>query len=86
MYRLLVAFKARSGFGVLCNTSLNFKGRGFINCMTDLVNYTIERGLDGFTVGGSTYMLKRSKSYQAYLSDSADKRGPDGSRGGEFKR
>lgn len=77
MYRLLAAFKARTGFGVLCNTSLNFKGRGFINCMADLVNYTIEHGLDGFTVGAKTYILKRSKSYQAYLSDStADNRGP----------
>jgi predicted NodU family carbamoyl transferase len=31
LYELLVAFKARTGYGVLCNTSLNFKGRGFIN-------------------------------------------------------
>ncbi len=69
MYRLLSAFKARTGFGVLCNTSLNFKGRGSINCMADLVTYTIERGLDGFTVGGRTYMLKRSKCYQTYLSE-----------------
>ncbi len=70
LYRLLNAFKARTGFGVLCNTSLNFKGRGFINCMADLVNYTVEHGLDGFTVGRRTYMLKQSKIYQAYLSDS----------------
>jgi predicted NodU family carbamoyl transferase len=71
MYRLLSAFKARTGFGVLCNTSLNFKGRGFINCMADLVNYTIEYGLDGFTVGGKAYILKQSKSYQTYRSESA---------------
>src|SRR5205823_10493722 len=30
LYELLVAFKARTGYGVLCNTSLNFKERGFI--------------------------------------------------------
>jgi len=77
MHRLLTAFKARTGFGVLCNTSLNFKGRGFINCMVDLVNYTIEHGLDGFAVGGRAYMFKQSKSYQAYLSDSTgDNCGP----------
>jgi hydroxymethyl cephem carbamoyltransferase len=28
LYDLLIAFKARTGFGVLCNTSLNFSGRG----------------------------------------------------------
>ena len=26
LYELLIAFKARTGYGVLCNTSLNFKG------------------------------------------------------------
>lgn len=71
MYRLLSAFKELTGFGVLCNTSLNFKGRGFINCMADLVNYTMEHGLDGFTVGKSTFMWKQSKSYQAFLSKSS---------------
>lgn len=70
MYRLLSAFKSRTGFGVLCNTSLNFKGRGFINCTADLVNYTIEHCLDGFAVGGKTYMRKQSREYQAYLSGS----------------
>jgi predicted NodU family carbamoyl transferase len=33
---LLLAFKARTGYGVLCNTSLNFNGRGLINRMSDL--------------------------------------------------
>jgi predicted NodU family carbamoyl transferase len=69
MYRLLAAFKKRTGFGVLCNTSLNFKGRGFINCMVDLVDYTIGHGLDGFVVGGRIYMLKQSKVYQTFISD-----------------
>jgi len=70
MYRLLTAFKAHTDYGVLCNTSLNFKGRGFINCMSDLVTYTIERGLDGFTVDGKTYAVRKSTNYQAYLSNS----------------
>lgn len=68
LYKLLVAFKARTGYGVLCNTSLNFKGRGFINNITDLSAYTIERNLDGFVIEGRSYMLKSSKNYQAYLS------------------
>jgi predicted NodU family carbamoyl transferase len=64
---LLEAFKFRTGYGVLCNTSLNFNGRGFINNISDLSSYTIEHGLDGFVVEGRCYMLKASKNYQAYL-------------------
>jgi predicted NodU family carbamoyl transferase len=67
LHELLVAFKARTGYGVLCNTSLNFKGSGFINNIADLSAYTIERNLDGFVIEGRCYMLKSSKNYQAYL-------------------
>jgi len=68
LHKLLVAFKTRTGYGVLCNTSLNFKGKGFINNMADLSAYAIERSLDGFVVEGRAYMLKSSRSYQAYLN------------------
>jgi predicted NodU family carbamoyl transferase len=68
LYKLLMAFKARTGYGVLCNTSLNFKGRGFINNISDLSAYTIERKMDGFVIEGISYMLKSSSIYQAYLS------------------
>jgi predicted NodU family carbamoyl transferase len=54
LYELLVAFKARSGYGVLCNTSLNFNGRSFINKIKDLSAYTMEHHLDGFVVEGSS--------------------------------
>ena len=67
MYELLKAFKLRTGFGVLCNTSLNFNGRGFINNIADLSAYTREHGLDGFVIEGRSYMLKSSEKYQAYL-------------------
>jgi predicted NodU family carbamoyl transferase len=67
LYELLVAFKARTGYGVLCNTSLNFKGRGFINKMGDLSEYAVKHNLDGFVVEGRTYLLRSSRSYQAYL-------------------
>jgi len=68
LYELLVAFKARTGYGVLCNTSLNFKGRGFINKIGDLSAYAMKHNLDGFVVEGRTYLLKSSRRYQAYLS------------------
>lgn len=64
---LLVAFKVRTGYGVLCNTSLNFNGRGFINNVEDLSAYAIKHELDGFVVEGRTFFLKTSKGYQAYL-------------------
>jgi predicted NodU family carbamoyl transferase len=50
LHRLLLAFKARTGYGVLCNTSLNFNGRGFINTIADLSAYTTKHNLDGFVI------------------------------------
>lgn len=67
LYELLLAFKARTGYGVLCNTSLNFNGRGFINKIADLSAYAVMHNLDGFVVEGRTYLLKSSRRYQAYL-------------------
>jgi predicted NodU family carbamoyl transferase len=67
LYELLLAFKARTGYGVLCNTSLNFKGKGFINTLDDLGAYAVNQGLDGFVVEGRAYLLKNSERYQAYL-------------------
>ncbi|MEY9211812.1 3-hydroxymethylcephem carbamoyltransferase [Thermobifida halotolerans] len=52
LHALLSAFAARHGVGVLCNTSLNFKGMGFINRMSDLVEFCEARGLDGMVVDG----------------------------------
>ena len=66
LYDLLLAFKARTGYGVLCNTSLNFSGKGFINNLTDLDTYTAERELDGFVVDGRAYLLRSSERYKAF--------------------
>ena len=66
LYELLVAFKARTGYGVLCNTSLNFNGRGFINKIKDLSAYAMEHNLDGFVVEGHAYLLKGFDGYQTY--------------------
>ncbi|KEA09376.1 carbamoyltransferase C-terminal domain-containing protein [Rhizobium rhizogenes] len=64
---LLSAFKALTGYGVLCNTSLNFKNKGFINTISDLSAYTLQHQLDGFVVEGRIYMLKTSVHYQKYM-------------------
>lgn len=53
--RVLDAFARRTGVGVLCNTSLNFAGRGFINRTSDLVEYVRARGIDGFVLDGTAY-------------------------------
>jgi predicted NodU family carbamoyl transferase len=67
LYELLIAFNARTGYGVLCNTSLNFKGRGSINEIADLSAYAVKHSLDGFVVEGRAYLLRSSRGYQAYL-------------------
>jgi hydroxymethyl cephem carbamoyltransferase len=58
LYRLLCEFSRRSGFGVLCNTSLNFPGRGFINRMSDLARFVEEKGLDAMVVEDRVYFPK----------------------------
>lgn len=67
LHKLLKAFKAQTGYGVLCNTSLNFNGRGFINQLNDLSLYTTKHGLDGFVVNGRSYLLKSSEMYKKFL-------------------
>ena len=69
LYELLLAFKARTGYGVLCNTSLNFNGKGFINNLSDLDTYTAAHELDGFVVEGRAYLLRSSERYMAYQKD-----------------
>lgn len=58
IYRLLVEFKKLTGFGVLCNTSLNFQKRGFINRMSDLVKFCLNRDIDAFVVNKMLYLPK----------------------------
>jgi predicted NodU family carbamoyl transferase len=70
LYDLLVAFKARTGYGVLCNTSLNFKTKGFINNIVDLDAYVAEHRLDGFVVDGRAHILKTSQLYREHRSRS----------------
>ena len=58
IHDLLKAFEAQTGYAVLCNTSLNFLGRGFINKTTDLLAYAKEFGLDGFVAKDRLFLLK----------------------------
>jgi hydroxymethyl cephem carbamoyltransferase len=51
LHALLCAVAAQSGVGVLCNTSLNLKGRGFINRMSDLCLFAERANIDDLVVG-----------------------------------
>ncbi|WFU51691.1 carbamoyltransferase C-terminal domain-containing protein [Sinorhizobium terangae] len=60
LFQLLTSFKAKSGVGVLCNTSLNFNGTGFINRASDLLAYARAVGLDGFVINDAFYLLEEA--------------------------
>jgi hydroxymethyl cephem carbamoyltransferase len=55
LHELLGAMRGASGQGVLCNTSLNFCGRGFINRMSDLERFCVATEIDQFVVEGTLY-------------------------------
>lgn len=55
LHRLLTVHRERTGVGVLCNTSLNFNGKGFINRTTDLLHYCENAGIDEIVVDGTWY-------------------------------
>ena len=59
IYDLLTEFKKISGVGVVCNTSLNYHGTGFINRTSDLYNYAKMVGLDGFVAGITYYRFSK---------------------------
>jgi predicted NodU family carbamoyl transferase len=82
LHDLLVAFRKRTGYGVLCNTSLNFNGKGFINNIADLDTYAFEHGLDGFVVQGRAYLLKSSQRYQARADRAASFQTGEATRAG----
>jgi len=60
IHSLLSAFKNKTGTGVLCNTSLNFNGTGFINRTSDLYHYCKENKIDGFVYANKLCMFKGS--------------------------
>jgi hydroxymethyl cephem carbamoyltransferase len=60
LYELLSAFQARASVGVLCNTSLNFKGFGFINRLSDLLKYCETGGVTNAVVGDTWFQGAQS--------------------------
>lgn len=59
VHALLTRFRESTGTGVLCNTSLNFNGTGFINRTSELYRYCLEMGVDGFVYGDRFCKLRR---------------------------
>lgn len=48
LHELLLRFREVAGISVLCNTSLNFNGFGFMNRLSDLYKFAVQHALDGF--------------------------------------
>lgn len=65
MHQLLSACRDVSGIGVLCNTSLNFNGRGFINKLSDLHRFANEHGLDGFIFNEKFYLKDTGRNNES---------------------
>lgn len=55
LHQLLTAAAEKYGIGMTCNTSLNHKGHGFINHMSDLVDYCESRDIDDMVIGTTWY-------------------------------
>jgi len=64
-WRLLQAFKRETGVGVLCNTSLNFKNKGFINRASDLLRFARQEALDAVVIDDE--MLIHRAALETYL-------------------
>ena len=60
LYELLLAFKKLTGVGVLCNTSLNFLGRGFINRGSDLFTYASQSGIRTAVVNNHSFSRQKT--------------------------
>lgn len=58
LHRLLSAFAGQHGIGVLCNTSLNFHGHGFINRLSDLIRFCDDTAIDDMVVDGTWYQRR----------------------------
>lgn len=60
IHALLCAFRDEAGVGVLCNTSLNFNGTGFINRTSDLYQYCKTTGIEGFVYNNTFCVFKKT--------------------------
>ena len=59
---LLQAFRDRTGAAVLCNTSFNFKGMGFINSASDVLKFLEKHDVDGAIVGEQLVLKKNAQA------------------------
>ncbi len=62
LYQILKAHEALTGVPVLCNTSLNFPGKGFMNSAAELEELAEQIGIDGIVVEDQMYLKSRSFS------------------------
>lgn len=62
LYTLLSAFAEQTGSGILCNTSLNAKGCGFINKMSHLEWYCRSTGIGDMVVGDQWFIARPGSS------------------------
>jgi hydroxymethyl cephem carbamoyltransferase len=74
LHALLSAFAQHTGLGVLCNTSLNFKGYGFVNRVSDLMLYCEQRGIDDVVAGDAWYQ-RRAGPDSADVADAGSAQG-----------
>lgn len=58
LYQVLEAFERKTGYAVLCNTSLNFNGKGCINRLSQIEKFVLERGLTGMCIDGRLFIKK----------------------------
>lgn len=61
IYQLLDEFETITGYPILCNTSLNFPGKGFINKRSDLFEFARQSQLDGVVCDGVFYIKANYK-------------------------
>jgi predicted NodU family carbamoyl transferase len=61
LYLLLSAFKRHTGVGVLCNTSLNKKGAGFINNSRDLFAFARDKHIEAVVVNARCFFSTRGR-------------------------
>ncbi len=61
LYALLNEVAAQAGVGILCNTSLNRKGAGFINHLSDLLRFCEARGILQAVVGDQTFVAHTTR-------------------------
>lgn len=67
LYDLLQAFKMLTGFGVLCNTSLNRNGMGFFGRSSDLFVFAQEKNIDVVVINSRVFLSPLAQSTAAGL-------------------